>query len=103
MQEKLQSGFVAVYTLQEAIAILADQSIPWKYAHRPLLDARSPFDKPVDSFFVYFVNEDGDEVAAWSLKLSSLQLFRPPRKVNRHVFPDGPTKVYVGGEIPRFI
>ena len=96
-------GFVAVYTLQEAVAILAKLSLPWRYAHRPVLEPPTPFGKPVDSFFVYFVNDNGDEVAAWSLKLSSLQIFQPPRKVDRNAFPDGPKKVFVEGEIPRFI
>lgn len=89
-----QAGFVGVETLQEAVAILGKQLIGWRYAHRPVLE--DDFGKCVDSFHVYFVNDDGDEVAAWSLRLSCLQLFRPPRKVDRACFPDGPRKIFKG-------
>ena len=100
-----QPGFVAVNTLQEAIAILRKQLVEWRYFHRPVLYPAYtlPIGKPVDSHHVYFVNDDGDEVAAWSLSLSAIQLFRPPRKVDRNAFPDGPKKVMIGDEIPRFI
>lgn len=98
-----QFGFVGVYTLQEAVAILGKQLVPWKYAHRPILGGNGYItSKPVDSYFVYFVDSAGTEVAAWSIKLKSLQIFETPRKVDRDVFPDGEVLMFKGFKTPEY-